>query len=121
MGYMGLFEGMYKSVIWARDTYLTPSGLMLPSTIDLYLAAAVESAPPPNNLTSRFRKPFFGLDFTALVPVLEGWDAFKMEGGRADWRQGSYPEIAEVRNRNGTGREGGRESFACLLFVPLPA
>lgn len=96
MGYMGLFEGMYKSVLWARDRYLVPGGLMLPTSMTLFVAAARETAPRPGKLASKFQKPFFGLDFTPLVPVLEGWDAFKTASARADWRQGSYPEIAQV-------------------------
>ncbi|CAG0923764.1 unnamed protein product [Notodromas monacha] len=39
MGYFLLFEGMLKSVMFARDNYLKPGGLILPNRCDLYIAA----------------------------------------------------------------------------------
>ncbi|KAL6715165.1 Ribosomal protein arginine N-methyltransferase rmt3 [Lecanora helva] len=38
MGYCLLYEAMLDSVIWARDTYLKPDGLMIPSHCTLRLA-----------------------------------------------------------------------------------
>ena len=38
MGYALLFEGMLDSVIWARDRYLTPNGLMIPAYTTLHIA-----------------------------------------------------------------------------------
>ena len=38
MGYCLLFEGMLESVLWARDQYLKPSGLMVPSHVTLRVA-----------------------------------------------------------------------------------
>ncbi|XP_024082060.1 protein arginine N-methyltransferase 1 isoform X2 [Cimex lectularius] len=38
MGYFLLFEGMLDSVIYARETYLAPGGLMLPSKASIHLS-----------------------------------------------------------------------------------
>ncbi|EEH20217.1 hypothetical protein PABG_02476 [Paracoccidioides brasiliensis Pb03] len=38
MGYCLLFEAMFDSVIWARDRYLAPDGLMVPSHATLQIA-----------------------------------------------------------------------------------
>ena len=38
MGYCLLFEAMLDSVIWARDRYLKPNGLMIPAQSTLYVA-----------------------------------------------------------------------------------
>lgn len=38
MGYCLLYEAMLDSVIWARDRYLTPDGLMIPSHTTLHMA-----------------------------------------------------------------------------------
>ncbi|KAL9638233.1 MAG: hypothetical protein Q9164_001684 [Protoblastenia rupestris] len=38
MGYALLFEGMLDSIIWARDRYLAPNGLMIPAYTTLYIA-----------------------------------------------------------------------------------
>ncbi|XP_065835041.1 protein arginine N-methyltransferase 6-like [Oscarella lobularis] len=38
MGYFLLYEGMWRSVLWARDHWLKPGGLMLPSSAEIFLA-----------------------------------------------------------------------------------
>ncbi|KAI9815643.1 MAG: hypothetical protein M1832_005274 [Thelocarpon impressellum] len=38
MGYCLLYEAMLDSVLWARDHYLAPDGLLVPSHMTLYLA-----------------------------------------------------------------------------------
>ena len=38
MGYALLYEGMLDSVIWARDHYLAPGGLIIPSHTSLHVA-----------------------------------------------------------------------------------
>ncbi|KAI9784403.1 MAG: hypothetical protein M1816_000874 [Peltula sp. TS41687] len=38
MGYCLLYEAMLDSVIWARDRYLAPDGLMVPSHVTLHIA-----------------------------------------------------------------------------------
>ncbi|KAI9807739.1 MAG: hypothetical protein M1826_004471 [Phylliscum demangeonii] len=44
MGYCLLYEAMLDSVIWARDRYLAPHGLMVPSHITLHLAPICDPA-----------------------------------------------------------------------------
>lgn len=39
MGYFLLYESMLDTVLFARDKYLRPGGLILPSKVSLYLAA----------------------------------------------------------------------------------
>ena len=39
MGYFLLFESMLDTVIYARDKYLRPDGLMLPDRVSLNMAA----------------------------------------------------------------------------------
>eukprot|EP00826_Nyctotherus_ovalis_P015362 TRINITY_DN1435_c0_g1_i1.p1 TRINITY_DN1435_c0_g1~~TRINITY_DN1435_c0_g1_i1.p1 ORF type:complete len:227 (+),score=58.91 TRINITY_DN1435_c0_g1_i1:619-1299(+) len=39
MGYFLLYESMLDTVLFARDRYLRPGGLILPSKVSLYLAA----------------------------------------------------------------------------------
>ena len=43
MGYCLLYEAMLDSVIWARDHYLTPDGLMIPSHCILRIAPMTDS------------------------------------------------------------------------------
>lgn len=43
MGYCLLFEAMLDSVIWARDRYLVPGGLMVPSHATLRIAPFADS------------------------------------------------------------------------------
>ena len=38
MGYFLLYESMLDTVLYARDTYLSPGGLMFPDKATLYLA-----------------------------------------------------------------------------------
>ena len=38
MGYLLLFEGMFDSVLWARDKYLAPGGMMFPDRAVIKLA-----------------------------------------------------------------------------------
>jgi len=40
MGYALLYESMLPTVLWARDKYLKPGGVMLPSACELFLAAS---------------------------------------------------------------------------------
>lgn len=39
MGYFLLYESMLDSVLYARDRYLVPNGLMFPDEATMYLAA----------------------------------------------------------------------------------
>jgi protein arginine N-methyltransferase 1 len=38
MGYLLLFEGMFDSVLWARDKYLAKGGMLFPDRATIYLA-----------------------------------------------------------------------------------
>ena len=38
MGYCLLYEAMLDSILWARDRYLSPGGLLIPSNITLFIA-----------------------------------------------------------------------------------
>lgn len=38
MGYLLLFEGMFDSVLWARDRYLAPNGMLFPDRATILLA-----------------------------------------------------------------------------------
>ena len=44
MGYCLLYEGMLESVLWARDRYLKPSGLMVPSHVTMHIAPISDPA-----------------------------------------------------------------------------
>ncbi|XP_023550366.1 probable protein arginine N-methyltransferase 6 [Cucurbita pepo subsp. pepo] len=43
MGYMLLYESMLGSIIYARDRWLKPGGLILPSSATLYMAPVTQS------------------------------------------------------------------------------
>lgn len=43
MGYCLLYEAMLDSVLWARDQYLTPEGLMIPSHCTLRIAPMTDA------------------------------------------------------------------------------
>jgi len=39
MGYFLLYEGMLDSIIWARDEFLKPDGIIFPSRAQIFIAA----------------------------------------------------------------------------------
>lgn len=67
MGYMLLYESMLASVIFARDKWLKPGGLILPSHAALYMA--------PVTHTDRYRESIdfwrdvYGIDMSAMLPL----------------------------------------------------
>ncbi|TKY50681.1 arginine N-methyltransferase 6 [Spatholobus suberectus] len=67
MGYMLLYESMLGSVITARDRWLRPGGLMLPSKATLYMA--------PFTHTKRYHESVdfwlnvYGIDMSAMLPL----------------------------------------------------
>ncbi|CEL93651.1 unnamed protein product [Vitrella brassicaformis CCMP3155] len=69
MGFYLLHESMLDSVIYARDRWLRPGGLMLPSSARLHIAMC--------DLSDYWReefewtRDFFGFDMTPLVPHLK--------------------------------------------------
>jgi hypothetical protein len=64
--------------------------MMMPSSITLHVAAASPAPTQASNLTVLFKKQMFGLDMSALVPVLTQWDDFKHEALLSEWRGGEY-------------------------------
>ncbi|WJX21626.1 type I protein arginine methyltransferase [Trifolium repens] len=66
MGYMLLHEGMLASVIFARDRWLKPGGLMLPSHATLYLAPVTTNK--HRDCIDSWRN-VEGIDMSAIIPM----------------------------------------------------
>ncbi|KAK9691465.1 hypothetical protein RND81_09G198500 [Saponaria officinalis] len=67
MGYMLFYESMLGSVIAARDRWLKPGGLILPSHATLYLAPVTN--PDRYNHSIDFWRNVYGIDMSAMVPL----------------------------------------------------
>ena len=65
MGYCLLFEAMLDSVLYARDKYLKPDGLMIPSHCTLHLASLEDPEFVADNYS--FWKDVYGFDMTAMT------------------------------------------------------
>lgn len=65
MGYALLFEAMLDSVIWARDHYLKPDGLMVPSHTTLRIAPYVDGDFVDSHVT--FWKSVYGFDMSSML------------------------------------------------------
>ncbi|KAF2096637.1 protein arginine N-methyltransferas-like protein 3 [Rhizodiscina lignyota] len=65
MGYCLLFEAMLPSVIWARDKYLKPDGLMVPSHCTLHIAPITDSEYVDENIL--FWQSVYGFDMSAML------------------------------------------------------
>src|SRR6201992_1987441 len=65
MGYCLLFEAMLDSVIWARDRYLKPDGLMVPSHCTLYIAPLSDPVYVAENIS--FWQDVYGFDMSAML------------------------------------------------------
>lgn len=65
MGYCLLFESMLDSVVFARDKYLIPGGLMVPSHIDVLMAPLADSELKGSYID--FWKGVYGFDMTAML------------------------------------------------------
>lgn len=65
MGYTLLYEAMLDSVLYARDRYLQPNGLMVPSHCTLHLAPVADPEHIADNVT--FWKDVYGFDMTAMM------------------------------------------------------
>ncbi|XP_042408579.1 probable protein arginine N-methyltransferase 6.2 isoform X1 [Zingiber officinale] len=67
MGYMLLYESMLPSIIFSRDKWLKPGGLILPSHASLFMA--------PVTNTDRYRESIgfwhdvYGINMSAMVPL----------------------------------------------------
>nr|GMC56222.1 probable protein arginine N-methyltransferase 6 [Ipomoea batatas]GMD16537.1 probable protein arginine N-methyltransferase 6 [Ipomoea batatas]GME09709.1 probable protein arginine N-methyltransferase 6 [Ipomoea batatas] len=67
MGYMLLYESMLGSVITARDRWLKPGGLILPSNATLYMAPVTH--PDRYNASIDFWRNVYGIDMSAIMPL----------------------------------------------------
>jgi protein arginine N-methyltransferase 3 len=64
MGYCLLYEAMLDSVIWARDKYLQPDGLMVPSHMNMWVAPVAD----PDYISDHiaFWRDVYGFDMKAM-------------------------------------------------------
>ncbi|XP_017215192.1 probable protein arginine N-methyltransferase 6 isoform X1 [Daucus carota subsp. sativus] len=67
MGYMLMYESMLGSVITARDRWLKPGGLILPSIATLYMAPVTH--PDRYGESIDFWRNVYGIDMSPLVPL----------------------------------------------------
>ncbi|KAF3457784.1 hypothetical protein FNV43_RR02443 [Rhamnella rubrinervis] len=67
MGYMLLYESMLGSVITARDRWLKPGGLILPSNATLYMAPVTH--PDRYSESIDFWRNVYGIDMSAMLPL----------------------------------------------------
>ncbi|XP_057961628.1 probable protein arginine N-methyltransferase 6 [Malania oleifera] len=67
MGYMLLYESMLGSVITARDRWLKPGGLILPSNATLYMAPVTNSDRYSESID--FWRNVYGIDMSAMLPL----------------------------------------------------
>jgi type I protein arginine methyltransferase len=79
MGYALLFEAMFDSVIWARDRYLRPGGLMVPSHCNLHLAVVNRDRSLDEKRT--FWTDVYGFN---MLPMVEN-DSFDQENVRIEF------------------------------------
>nr|CAB3494347.1 unnamed protein product [Digitaria exilis] len=67
MGYMLLYESMLGSVIFARDKWLKPGGLILPSHASLYMAPITNSQRYHDSIY--FWRDVYGIKMTSMMPL----------------------------------------------------
>ncbi|XP_039134124.1 probable protein arginine N-methyltransferase 6 [Dioscorea cayenensis subsp. rotundata] len=67
MGYMLLYECMLASVIYARDKWLKPGGLILPSHATLYMAPVTHSDRYCESVD--FWRDVYGIDMSSMIPL----------------------------------------------------
>uniref|UniRef100_A0A0D9XKX1 Protein arginine N-methyltransferase domain-containing protein n=1 Tax=Leersia perrieri TaxID=77586 RepID=A0A0D9XKX1_9ORYZ len=67
MGYMLLYESMLGSVIFARDKWLKPGGLILPSHASLYLAPITNSQRYKDSVY--FWQDVYGIKMSSMMPL----------------------------------------------------
>ncbi|DAA76423.1 TPA_exp: Uncharacterized protein A8136_0737 [Trichophyton benhamiae CBS 112371] len=65
MGYCLLFEAMFDSVLWARDRYLVPGGLMVPSHATIRIAPVASADIVQEHIT--FWKSIYGFNMTSML------------------------------------------------------
>lgn len=64
MGYCLLFEAMLPSVLYARDRYLKPDGLLVPSHANLWIAPVADPQYVADNIS--FWRDVYGFDMRAM-------------------------------------------------------
>ncbi|ONM05595.1 putative protein arginine N-methyltransferase 6 [Zea mays] len=67
MGYMLLYESMLGSVIFARDKWLKPGGLILPSHASLYMAPVTNSQRYHDSIY--FWRDVYGIKMSSMMPL----------------------------------------------------
>ncbi len=67
MGFFGLAELMFESVIDARDRYMKPGGHMLPRTLRLCVAPVDDSHVHQDLGLGLWERPVYGLDYSRLI------------------------------------------------------
>ncbi|XP_058097813.1 probable protein arginine N-methyltransferase 6 isoform X2 [Magnolia sinica] len=67
MGYMLLYESMLGSVVTARDRWLKPGGLILPSHATLFMAPVTNSERYSESID--FWRNVYGIDMSAMLPL----------------------------------------------------
>lgn len=65
MGYCLLYEAMLDSVIWARDRYLAPNGLMIPSHTTLHIAPLTDPDYVADHIS--FWQSVYGFTMTSML------------------------------------------------------
>jgi protein arginine N-methyltransferase 3 len=68
MGYGLLFEGMLDSVLRARDMYLKPEGILVPSHCNIRLAPIADDEWVAQSTSEKFWKDVYGFDFSPMIP-----------------------------------------------------
>jgi type I protein arginine methyltransferase len=70
MGYALLFEAMLPSVLWARDRYLKPDGLLVPGACNMWVAPVADGDYVLDNVG--FWRDVYGFDMKAMQAGI--WD-----------------------------------------------
>jgi protein arginine N-methyltransferase 3 len=68
MGYGLLFEGMLDSVLRARDMYLKPDGILVPSHCNIRLAPIESPSWIAQSTGEQFWEDVYGFDFSPMIP-----------------------------------------------------
>ncbi|KAL0940806.1 protein arginine methyltransferase [Colletotrichum truncatum] len=90
MGYCLLYEAMLPSVLWARDRYLKPSGLLVPSVSTIWVAPVSDPEYVTDNIT--FWDDVYGFDMKSMKAGI--YDEARIEVMPEDVVCGSPAQIA---------------------------
>lgn len=67
MGYFLLYEAMLDTVLWARDKYLVPGGVILPDKCTMHVAAIEDASYKKEKMT--FWDDVYGFDMSCMTPA----------------------------------------------------